>query len=470
MYFRIKEDYALRSWKDVKYAFYVKYLPNPYPLTVKQADVLLKCDGEHDMDLDDVVQELLYKKIIASCEKGEHPSSWSSFRKYENICFPRINLTITGKCNYNCLHCFNAADNAPIMTEWSLEELHRLLDEAEECGVHAFTITGGEPMLHKNFMNVVREIYSRNMIVDELNTNGFYITQGILDQFKEIGAYPQLKISFDGIGYHDWMRNSKGAEKKTLDAIRLSVENGFPVVAQTQANRTNVDSLMGTAKRLNEMGVMGMRIIRTTETPRWRNNAPEETLSLEEYYSLMLDFCEEYIHSGMNMDIIVWLFIRLYPARKSFRLVPVNRRESEYRDSFPACQGVRGMVALSSEGEFLPCMQASGYLKDHGIEYENFHATTLKTVLTESHYLDIACRTVGDVKNNNSKCGQCKYFKYCTGGCRALGLLYSGEKEDSYGEDITKCYFFENGWYEKVCDALKDWKNAGEIQSSFRTV
>jgi sulfatase maturation enzyme AslB (radical SAM superfamily) len=60
----------------------------------------------------------------------------------------------------------------------------------------------------------------------------------------------------------------------------------------------------------------------------------------------------------------------------------------------------------------------------------------------------------------NDKCGNCKYYKACTGGCPALGLLYSSKDVDFYHEDITKCIFFENGWYEKVTDALSEWKNA----------
>ena len=33
------------------------------------------------------------------------------------------------------------------MSEWFLKEAEKFLDEARECGVNAFTITGGEPML-----------------------------------------------------------------------------------------------------------------------------------------------------------------------------------------------------------------------------------------------------------------------------------------------------------------------------------
>jgi hypothetical protein len=44
-----------------------------------------------------------------------------------------------------------------------------------------------------------------------------------------------------------------------------------------------------------------------------------------------------------------------------------------------------------------------------------------------------------------------------------MGFLYSGARRDWCGEDITKCVFFENGWYEKTRDALSEWKNLSPI-------
>ncbi|MFR7952923.1 MAG: hypothetical protein ACLU4P_05255 [Ruminococcus sp.] len=45
------------------------------------------------------------------------------------------------------------------------------------------------------------------------NTNGYFLRQGVLDQMKERGIRPLMKISFDGIGHHDWLRGRKGAEE-----------------------------------------------------------------------------------------------------------------------------------------------------------------------------------------------------------------------------------------------------------------
>ncbi len=463
MYLKLADYVALRSWKNVEYAIYIKGLPYAQPLTRKQANVLLLCDGEHDIEADETVLDLAARNLIFSCEKGDHPSAWSAYKKYENPYFPKMNLMVTGKCNYNCLHCFNAADNAPLMTEWSFEDLCDLFDQAQECGIHALTITGGEPMAHKRFMDILREIHKRGMFVEELNTNGYYLTQQILDEMKEIGCHPLVKISFDGIGFHDWMRNRKGAEKITLDAMKLCIKNGFDVKAQTQVHRKNVQSMMPTARVLCDMGVKEMRIIRTTEVPRWVLNAGDACLGMEEYYETMLAFAKGYQQSGMEMEIDIWQFLRLHPQSGSFRVVPVSCADGEYRDTFPGCRGNRGMVAVTSSGEIVPCLQESGILQQLGISLGNLYTDRLKDLLSSGQYLENVCATIGDVRKSNLKCGGCKWFEYCTGGCRAMGLLYSGAKKDFCGEDLTKCKFFENGWYERVRDTLADWKNLSPV-------
>ena len=464
MYFRLSNHVALRSWKNVEYALYIQGEPYAQPLTMKQAQALLLCDGEHDMEIDETVLGLAARNLIVSCERGAHPSAWSAYQKYDNPYFPKMNLMITGKCNYNCLHCFNAADNAPLMTEWTFEELCDLFDQARDCGIHTLTITGGEPMVHKNFMEILREIHKRRMFVEELNTNGYYLTQKILDEMKEIGCRPLVKISFDGIGYHDWMRNRKGAEEKTLDAMKLCIQNGFDVKSQTQVHRKNVTSMMPTAKVLCDMGVKEMRIIRTTEVPRWVMNAGDACLGMEEYYETMLAFAKDYLQSGMKMEIDIWQFLRIYPESGSFRIVPVSCADGEYRDTFPGCRGNRGMVAVTSSGEIVPCIQVSGTLQQTGVSLGNLHNDRLKDLLMSGKYLENVCATVGDVRKNNPRCGECKWFEYCTGGCRAMGYLYSGERKDFFGEDLTKCRFFENGWYEKVRDTLSDWRNLSPVR------
>ena len=457
MYYRLKDDIALRKWKYVDRAIYRKGLENAQGVSQPEFDLLLKCDGEHDIEPNPYLANLLSNRLIEECKKGEKPSEWSQLKEYENYYFPKMNLMITGKCNLNCLHCFNAKDNAPLNSELSYEQIIDILDQAEGIGVHAFTLTGGEPLVHRRFLDIVRAIYERKMFIFELNTNGLLINQKMLDVFKEIGCHPLIKISFDGVGYHNWIRQHPKAEDLTLKAIKLCIDNGFRVKAQVQVNRKNVDVMMETAKLLNEMNVYEMRIIRTTEAPRWEKNSPQSSLTIEEYYERMSEFAKEYIDSGMGMIVDIWQLVRLYPRSQSYDLVPIACNKDEFNIRIPMCKGNRGMIAVSSSGEVVPCLQMSGYFLEKGISLGNVFKTPLKELTLDSPYLNLAMAPLFKQIIENDKCGNCKYYKACTGGCPALGLLYS-PTSDFYHEDITKCIFFENGWYDKMKEKLKKWR------------
>ena len=466
MYYRITDEVALRSWPELGFAACRRGARTAVPLSRKQAAIMALCDGEHDIATDATVMLLAMKKLIEPCEKGAHPSAWSALREYDNAYFPLMGLMITGKCNFNCLHCFNAADNAALMTEWSFEDICDLLDQARDCGIMSFQITGGEPMAHRRFLDIVREIYKRNMSVYAINTNGWFITQEVLDELKGIGCNAEMKLSFDGVGFHDWMRQRAGAEKRTVDAMELCVNNGFRVLSNTQVNRKNVHAMMPTAKLLDDIGVQGMRIIRTTEVPRWEENAANACLSLEEYYSRMLDFAVEYIHSDLGVNVVIWQYLGLMPQQKSYFLKPVKFAGGACRDGAHCCQCAHQMTAVSSEGEIMLCNQMSGYLLKHGISLGNVHRTPLRDLLRDGDYVKAANMTVGDLRSAGGKCATCPYFRFCGGGCMALGQLYAGDENhvSFTHEDVTKCRFFEDGWYQKITRALSEWTNLSEIE------
>ncbi|MBQ9043706.1 MAG: radical SAM protein [Eggerthellaceae bacterium] len=465
MYYRLTDEVALRSWPELGISLVRHGARGVSPLPEKQAATMLLCDGEHDIETDATAMLLVLRGLIEPCEKGERPSAWSVLRKFDNAYFPLMNLMITGKCNLNCLHCFNAADNAALMTEWSFEDVCGLLDQARDCGVLGFQITGGEPMAHRRFLDIVREIYKRNMSVFAINTNGWFMTQEVLDELKAIGCNSEMRISFDGIGFHDWMRQRKGAEQSALSAMELCLQNGFRVQSNTQVNRRNVHVMMPTAKLLDDIGVQGMRIIRTTEAPRWEANASGACLDLEEYYGSMLDFSVEYLHSGLSMDVESWQFIGLLPKEHSYYLKPVKFAEGQYRDGGHCCRCAHCMTAVTSEGEVMPCNQMSGYFLKHGISMGNVRRTPLRDLLRDGDYVKAANMTAGDLRSADGKCASCPYFRFCGGGCRALGQLYAGDEDHlSFAhEDVTKCRFFEGGWYQKVTHALSEWTNLSEV-------
>jgi molybdenum cofactor biosynthesis enzyme MoaA len=105
-------------------------------------------------------------------------------------------------CNIACRHCFIACgpkeDRVPMMTRARVEEL---LLEARELGVKEYYYTGGEPMLHPEFFELVERTLEEGPT--SVLTNGMLIDAAAAARLRRIfdeAAYSlELRVSLDGM-------------------------------------------------------------------------------------------------------------------------------------------------------------------------------------------------------------------------------------------------------------------------------
>lgn len=453
MKYILNPDIALRSWKLAPRAYYKKGVREAKKLSREEFDFLLDCDGDTELAPSELSKSLEERGIIREAQEGDCLSDWQQPRLYFNRYFPAANWSITGKCNYNCRHCFMAADNARLMREFSREEWKKLIEDFEECGIQTITLTGGEPLLHPDFLDIMREIYRRGMVVMDLNTNGSLITPEILEEFRKMGAEPRIKISFDCLGHHDWMRGREGAEQEAMRAIDLCLEWGFQVMVQTCIHRYNLDTLFDTAVLMAKKGVTKMRIIRTSESPRWEENAGDACLGIEEYYGACMDFAEKYAATGLPMEINLWQFMDIYPKDRYFCVRPSlagDRYDAKYMER-PVCGSTRTTIGINSDGSVVPCNQLSGLLEKRGIDLGNAK-NGLLPLLTSGKYLDAVTCPTSKICEHSERCKSCEYFPHCHGGCRAISMIFHSDYLEA---DPAKCIFFKKGYLRMVYDLYR---------------
>lgn len=457
MYYILNNKIALRSYKLIPYCYLEQGRKVAMDLRQEEFELLRKCDGKTYIEESSLLLDLLKRNLINQCDLNEFElSSWQKYKHCDNRYLPTLNLQITGKCNYNCRHCFNCKDNTSLQSEMSLEQIKKLLDECLDCGVTSFTITGGEPFIHPHFKEILKEIYDRNLFIFELNTNGYFINEEILDYMLSINCKPEIKISFDGLGYHDWMRQHQGAEKITLDAIKLCQNKSFKVRVQINVNKKNYKSIYPTVCLLDKMGIEKVRIIKTTDAPRWLQNGKGLDFTWPEFYDFLVDLFKIYAHEKHNLNIDVWQTLYYNATNNHYNIVASSFKKSIEANSY-ICPAGRRMGAISSNGEIYPCMQMQGFMNERNISFGNVFKDGLKTVLNDGKYIDYICLKVNEKFKNNKECASCKYNIYCNGGCPALAMLTGSNDIDSYlSADKTKCIMLKQDYYQKLVEAFGD--------------
>ena len=461
MYYRLTDTFALREWKYANRALYYRYAAAPLRLDRATFDVLLACDGEHELPEDGQLARLVEAGIIEPCARGEQPSAWSRLRSYEHRFVPFMNLMLTGKCNYQCRHCFNAAENADRMAEWDFDAVLDLLDQAADCGFHGITLTGGEPMLHPRFLDIVRAIYRRGMVLEKLTTNGAFLADEVLDEFARLRCRPEIKISFDGVGHHDWMRGVPGAEARTLAALARCHDRGFRTFAQVQAHRGNLDALPQTLRVLEDIGVDCARIIRTIPLERWQKSCPGGSLAPAEYFDEMLRLAERYLQGEHRMEVVMWMFLVLRPELGAYSMIPVKDAGGACRPTRPVCTGNRTMMAITCEGDVVPCLQMGGHAAEIGYPRESLKERRLEDIVAAGAWHDEVCANLAMLRKANPTCDRCPWVGHCAGGCRALAMLDGiarGEAPDYFACDPMACLFFKGGWYDRVRTQLSAFR------------
>lgn len=373
------------------------------------------------------------------------------YRQYDNMYMQELSIQVTGKCNFNCCYCFTATDNNPLNHEMSMEQAVRLMDMAEECGICSIGITGGEPTVHPHLSEIIRGFADRGIYTNWINTNGYILTQELLDTFRECGMSPEIKISFDGIGVQDSLSGVSGSEQAALNAIRLCLDNHFNVYVQMQVNRRTAKSIPESLKLLDKMGVNAVNLVKTIEAPRWAMNENGDNFNVVEAGEYCLKVVEDYSREPHHMKINVWEDFDFNPDTPSgpeyFPFYRILQDPSGAEKSL-LCPLTGSLLSLGADGTVYLCQKAQGLMDQMKLSFGNVFVDGMQSILQkDSLYFKTITHTVAEKIQTNPKCRDCDYSRLCTTGCPGLSMYYHG---DIMGTDDSVCDFYESGLYERI--------------------
>lgn len=210
----------------------------------KTSRVLALCDGTRseetiaqlcpDMSPDEVASILEvaeWRGIVTRVDDGiERPVAVQGSREwYVPI---HMYLEITDHCNLACRHCYRDAgpERRACM---DLGDLYGVLETLTRAGLRAVEITGGEPLTHPRFMEIMQLAADRCEVV-ALLTNGFLVDDTVVERVTGcFGGTSNLMVSVSvnssTPAFHDAFVCRSGSWERATRAIKLFAEAGTPV-------------------------------------------------------------------------------------------------------------------------------------------------------------------------------------------------------------------------------------------------
>lgn len=309
---------------------------------------------------------------------------------------------LTNRCNLACKHCVVSGGERDTK-DLSLNTCLRFVDEAAEFGVTQLILSGGEPLMRKDFFIIAERAVEKNLQI-QLASNATLVTIRIASRLLELGAFVQVSLDGYNEETHDGFRGINGAWTKTIKGLENLIAVGVPVVLACVVNRLNINEIPKLYEFAAQLGADTFRIMPFVPFGRGR-----EAKDLE-------------VHPNQMRDLTQWLLtkrkangIRIAPMEFECTFAP-STGPLEDQNARVGCDGGFTYVTLTSNGDVLPCNFF------HGIKADNIAEHSFRDIWNNSAFINyFRSITVKDIRGS---CHQCSWLASCRGSCLAANYAH----------------------------------------------
>jgi radical SAM protein with 4Fe4S-binding SPASM domain len=312
-------------------------------------------------------------------------------------------LEITNKCNLKCPHCYG--NFGPESEELETAEWMRAIDELADLNVNQVILSGGEPLCHKDVLELVSYIRKKPMQV-VLSTNGTLIDERIADEIKQLSV-KSVRISLDGPNaqVHDGFRGVTGTYDKVIKAINFLLERNVHVRINSCITKDNLNYLPETIRFIQALGVNEYKFFVVYFTGR--ETSPMKLFCPNDSKEL------EYIFKTLGSSITT----------------PEEKTQQTESNEIMNCEVGRNHLVIEPNGNVVPCL----VFDRKKFALGNVRKDSVKNIWENSELLN----TLRNIDMRNvSECSKCEDLPVCRGGCRARAFTFSSE---AYKPDPFAC-------------------------------
>jgi radical SAM protein with 4Fe4S-binding SPASM domain len=169
-----------------------------------------------------------------------------------------LNMQILYQCNFKCKICDFWKEPYKNMPMLKVEDARVIAEKLKKMGPQIISIGGGEPLLHKDLLEIITLFSKNNFPV--MITNGWFIDAAMARKLWQTGMY-EISVSLDyaSAEKHDEMRNKKGAFERATNALKVLSENRVYPYQRVHTISTvmheNIDEIESLIELSKELGV-----------------------------------------------------------------------------------------------------------------------------------------------------------------------------------------------------------------------
>ena len=157
---------------------------------------------------------------------------------------------LTYRCPLACAYCSNPVDMVGYGDELTTAEWRRVLDEAHELGVLQLHLSGGEPLLRRDIVELAAAARDLGMYTN-LVTSALGLSRRRAEELRAAGLdHVQVSIQADEPAISDRIAGTPSFARK-VEACHLVKELGWPLTLNVVLHRQNIDRI-GAVLRLAE--------------------------------------------------------------------------------------------------------------------------------------------------------------------------------------------------------------------------
>ena len=192
-----------------------------------------------------------------------------------------LRITLTNRCNVNCLYCHHDG-MVKSKDEMTADELYTICKIAKKIGVRKIRLSGGEPLLKKDIVEIVEKIASLGFRDISMTTNGTLLEKYAQD-LKDAGL-DRVNVSLDTLDRETFeFITKKDYLEDTKKGILKAVEVGlYPVkinmVIMKDINQDEIDDMFEFCKENDIV----LQIIELIES----ENCDDDKFSADYHYKL----------------------------------------------------------------------------------------------------------------------------------------------------------------------------------------